>query len=152
MASLNWWTRVWVNSGSWWWTGRPGLLQFMGLQRVGHDWATELNWTELNLESLSCNRKVKRKCFYRIDDYLLSALKLQGTFHLFSPAWFTSDFTSISFISCDCNKIVINDISTPLSLQEAPVVLTASRTVNPTIIFCRIPRQAVKIPTKAMTD
>ena len=38
------WTRVWVNSGSWWWTGRPGVLQFMGLLRVGHDWATELNW------------------------------------------------------------------------------------------------------------
>ena len=37
-----WW--VWVNSGSWWWTGRPGVLQFMGLQRVGHDWVTELNW------------------------------------------------------------------------------------------------------------
>ena len=35
---------VWVNSGSWWWTGRPGMLQSMGLQRVGHDWATELNW------------------------------------------------------------------------------------------------------------
>ena len=41
------WTRVWVNSGSWWWTGRPGVLPFMGSQRVGHDWATELNWTEL---------------------------------------------------------------------------------------------------------
>ena len=36
----------WVNSGSWWWTGRPGVLQFMGLQRVGHDWAAELNWSE----------------------------------------------------------------------------------------------------------
>ena len=47
MASLTQWTRVWVNSGSWWWTGRPGVLQFMGSQRVGHDWATELNWTEL---------------------------------------------------------------------------------------------------------
>ena len=43
-----WWTWVWVNSGSWWWTGRPGVLWFMGLQIVGHDWATELNWTELN--------------------------------------------------------------------------------------------------------
>ena len=40
---LNGW--VWVNSGSWWWTGRPGVLRFMGLQRVGHDWSTELNWT-----------------------------------------------------------------------------------------------------------
>ena len=38
--------KVWVDSGSWWWTGRPGMLQFMGSQRVGHDWATELNWTE----------------------------------------------------------------------------------------------------------
>ena len=47
MASLTRWTWVWVNSGSWWWTGRPGVLRFMGSQRVGHDWATELNWTEL---------------------------------------------------------------------------------------------------------
>ena len=45
MASLTQWTWVWVDSGSWWWTGRPGLLRFMGLQRVWHDWVTELNWT-----------------------------------------------------------------------------------------------------------
>ena len=44
MASLTRWTWVWVNSGSWRWTGRPGVLQFMGLQRVGHDWATDLMW------------------------------------------------------------------------------------------------------------
>ena len=36
----------WVDSGSWWWTGRPGVLWFMGSQRVGHDWVTELNWTD----------------------------------------------------------------------------------------------------------
>ena len=47
MASLTRWMWVWVNSGSWWWTGRPGVLRFMGSQRVRHDWATELNWTEL---------------------------------------------------------------------------------------------------------
>ena len=46
MASPTQWTWVWVNSSSWWWTGRPGMLEFMGSQRVGHDWATELNWTE----------------------------------------------------------------------------------------------------------
>ena len=46
MASSTQWTWVWVNSGSWWWTGRPGVLQFKGSQRVGHDWATELNWTD----------------------------------------------------------------------------------------------------------
>ena len=39
------WTWVWVNSGSWWWIGRPGMLRFMGSQRVRHDWVTELNWT-----------------------------------------------------------------------------------------------------------
>ena len=44
MASLTQWTWVWLSSGSWWWTGKPGVLQFMGLQRVRHDWATELNW------------------------------------------------------------------------------------------------------------
>ena len=42
IASLTQWTWVWVNSGSWWWIGRPGMLQSMGSQRVGHDWATEL--------------------------------------------------------------------------------------------------------------
>ena len=46
MASLTWWTWVWVNSRSWWWTGKPVVLQSMGSQRVGHDWGTELNWTE----------------------------------------------------------------------------------------------------------
>ena len=46
MASLTQWTWVSVKSGSWWWTGRPGMLRFMGLQTVGHDWVTELNWTE----------------------------------------------------------------------------------------------------------
>ena len=42
MASPTQWTWVWVDSGHWWRTGRPGMLQFMGLQRVGHEWATEL--------------------------------------------------------------------------------------------------------------
>ena len=46
LASMTQWTWVWVNSGSWWCTGRPGVLQSMGSQRVGHDWLTELNWTE----------------------------------------------------------------------------------------------------------
>ena len=44
MASPTQCTWVWVNSGSWWWTGRPDVLQFIGSQRVGHNWATELSW------------------------------------------------------------------------------------------------------------
>ena len=46
IASPTRWTWVWVNSGSWWWTGKPGVLRFMGSQRVGHDWVNELNWTD----------------------------------------------------------------------------------------------------------
>ena len=46
MASSTHWTWVWVDSRSWWWTGKPGVLRFMGSQRVGHDWAAELNWND----------------------------------------------------------------------------------------------------------
>ena len=49
MASLTRWTWIWENSGSWWWTGRPGVLRFMGSQRVGHDWATDLIWSDLKV-------------------------------------------------------------------------------------------------------
>ena len=59
MASPTRWTWVWVNSGSWWWTGRPGVLQFMGSQRVGHDWATELSWTEWN----TCTSHLTAGCY-----------------------------------------------------------------------------------------
>ena len=52
MASPTRWTWVWVNSGSWWWSKRSGMLQFRGLQRVRHDWTIELNWTELKLIEL----------------------------------------------------------------------------------------------------
>ena len=52
MALLTQWTWVWVNSRSQWWTGRPGLLQSMGSQRVGHNWATELNWAQTLTSSL----------------------------------------------------------------------------------------------------
>ena len=44
MASLTRWTWVWVSSGSWWWTGKLGVLQSLGSQRVGHNWEAELNW------------------------------------------------------------------------------------------------------------
>ena len=50
MASLTQWTWVWMNPGSWWWNGRSCALQSMVLQRVGHDWETELNWTECCLK------------------------------------------------------------------------------------------------------
>ena len=56
MASPTQWTLVWASSGSWWWTGKPGMLQSMGSQRVRHDWVTELNWTVyINTEFLDLN-------------------------------------------------------------------------------------------------
>ena len=50
MISLPQWTWVWVNFGSWWWTGRPGMLQSTGSQRVWLDWATVLNWTDIETQ------------------------------------------------------------------------------------------------------
>ena len=58
MASPTWWTWVWVDSRSWWWTGRPGVLQFMGSQRVGYDWVTVLNCTECLCED--CNSTIQK--------------------------------------------------------------------------------------------
>ena len=55
MASPTRWTWVWVNSRSWWWTGRPGMLWFMGSQRVGHDWATEL--TDCKIQNILMHLK-----------------------------------------------------------------------------------------------
>jgi len=52
MASLTQWIWVWASSGNWWRTGKPGMLQSMGSQRVGHDWATELNWTPFFMKKL----------------------------------------------------------------------------------------------------
>ena len=53
MESPTQWTWVWVNSRSWWWTGEPGVLSSMGMQRVRQDWGTEMSWTELI--SLKCH-------------------------------------------------------------------------------------------------
>ena len=52
MISPQQWTWAWVNSGSWWWTGRPGMLQPVGSCRVGHNWVTDLNWVWINTEIL----------------------------------------------------------------------------------------------------
>ena len=61
MASLTQWTWVWVGSRSWCWTGRAGVLQLMGLQRVRHYWVTELDWIELTSTILL--RQVQRSTF-----------------------------------------------------------------------------------------
>ena len=78
MASLTWWTWVWASSGSCWWTGKPGVLQSMGLQRVGHDWTTELNWIEVCLGKIFkdlCEPFQKRAGF-SLSPYIMSFILL----------------------------------------------------------------------------
>ena len=67
MASPTQCTWVWLNSGRWWWTGRPGVLWFMGSQRVRHDWVTELNWKHLTMW-ITTNWKIPKEM--RIPDHL----------------------------------------------------------------------------------
>ena len=77
MASQTRWTWVWVNSGSWWWTGRPGVLRFMGSQRVRHNWATELNWTGYKVKNL-----IRKKDLGKVSIYLdFEVLAIQFSRH-----------------------------------------------------------------------
>ena len=106
MASPTQWTWVWVNSWSWWWTGRPGVLQFMGLQRVGHDWATELNWTELNMEDKKWEKNYNKTetCVL----FLLNCLMI-----LKGPWWVRKRMTwlllSYLILCVGCNKNSYNE-------------------------------------------
>ena len=70
MASPTSWTWVWVNSGRWWWTGRPGVLRFMGSQRVGHDWATEMKCIKMNFHKI-CKLNLKFTKSMMISNHLI---------------------------------------------------------------------------------
>ena len=75
MASPTQWTWVWVDSGSWWWTGRPGVLQSMGSQRIRHGWATELNFFENRQHTLMLVLTYNGWCYNEglvYDSYFLS--------------------------------------------------------------------------------
>ena len=83
MASPTWWTWVWVNSGSWWWTGRPGVLGFIGSQRVGHDWATKLNWTEFTYHIIHSSEVYSSVVFSLFTAMQLSPQLIFRTLHHF---------------------------------------------------------------------
>ena len=77
MASPTQWTWVWVDSGSWWWTGRPGILRFMGSQKVGHNWATELNYANVNIAwnlSTKDDISLKQQLNHSINIYWITIL------------------------------------------------------------------------------
>ena len=95
MASPTQWTWVWVDAGSWWWTGRPGVLRFMGSQGIRHDWATELNCTDIYANSqVECRSLV----------FTPNVLVFDGSFHPCftisqqNSTWATVWFMSSSFL------------------------------------------------------
>ena len=81
MASLTRWTWIWVNSRSWCWTGRPGVLWFMGLQRVGHDWAIDLIWNPYIYAQPVCNKDAKSIVFST------NTAKTAGVSHVKEWSW-----------------------------------------------------------------
>ena len=74
MTSPTRWTRVWVISGGWWWTGRPGMLQFMRSQRVGQDWATELRlFTKIKCNDCSTWKALQFTPVFHVDSFIHSS-------------------------------------------------------------------------------
>ena len=97
MVLPNRWTWVWVSSGSWWWTGKPGMLQSIRSQRVGHNWVTELNWPEDKM-TIYCICHLRKEHFCKIHPVLLRctggdctfSLPLQPQSYLILPAFTVS--------------------------------------------------------------
>ena len=107
MVSRTRWTWVWVNSGSWWWTGRPGVLWFMGSQRVGHDWVTELNWTELKMHKLK---------WQRIQIYFETFLSLGLRHHSLLDLFLLGQLLLVSFVDFFSSSKTLN-VRVPRPLQ-----------------------------------
>ena len=97
MALPTQWTWVWVDSRSWWWTGRPGMLQFMGSQRVRHDWVTEVNWTLSHRDLYISSQSTRRKTWF----LLVFTTSLKGTFDRISKK---GDFLALSKVIFPLNK------------------------------------------------
>ena len=122
MASLTQWTWVWVNSGSWWWTGRPGVLRFLGSQRVGHDWATDLIWSDLKFYYICIVNIVTRvKDINYIKTYPLMSFA-STTFSVYlillsfwELLWVFKTLPSISL--CEINKCSSHFYFTPSAIK-----------------------------------
>ena len=112
MISSTQWTRVWTNSGIWWRTGKPGVLWFMGSQRAGHDWATELNWTELVPNTYS----------WMISGQWSQVIHLSRTIHP-APAPFTEGSSS--------SRKPTRDIF--MKYMKQPLRWRIRRTIHPTL-------------------
>ena len=105
MASLTRWTWVWVNSGSWWWTGRPGVLRFMGSQRVRHDWPTDLIWSDL--------RVVSKRAFWTRRPGMLRFMGSQRIGHDWATDLIWSEGKLYSYQNAKTSKVTITVLSIP---------------------------------------
>ena len=117
MTSLTQWTQVWANSGSWWWTGKPGMLQSMGLQTVGYDWVTELNRT-VSVVSPSICREVMRPHDMVLIFWMLN---FKPTFSLSSSTFIKGlfSFSSLSAIRVESSAYLRLLIFLPVILIPA---------------------------------
>ena len=110
VASQTRWTWVWASSRSWWWTGNPGVLQFMGLQRVRHDWVTELNWCWIlwitNIEVIFWNSHTIRMFIGTLNDNEKLEGKIKG---LSTSEWINNDaFIHWMYIAMKKNELILS--------------------------------------------
>ena len=114
MASLTRWTWVWVDSRSWWWAGRPGVLRFMGLQIVGHDWTTELNWMMSILKdfrAFETNILLKTRNQFILKHYKKQQITLVKITESVNMYWFFSPTVQFSLL-------VVSEFLRPHGLQN----------------------------------
>ena len=117
MASPTQWMWIWMNSGSWWWTGRPGVLRFMGSQRVRHDWATELNWTPWKKGYNQPRQHIKKQRHYFANKGLSSQRYVFFSSHVrtweldYKESWVLQNW-------CFWNVVLENTLQSPLDCKE----------------------------------
>ena len=101
MASLTRWTWVWAGFGSWWWTGKPGMLQSMGSQRVGHDWVTELKWTDTyQKRQEACAQKIIKHKWKKSKTH--KQMKRHTMFLVWQNQYCENDYTTQSKLQIQC--------------------------------------------------
>ena len=133
MASPTQWAWVWINSGSWWWTGRPGVLQSMGSQRVGHDWVTGLNWINNNADIFSCDYFKGHELNLLLEIGFVNVCLVLNSFPMTTPKEFLHALGGQVFltlwnenISCHINK---QDMSQPSAISGLQMWMRAPQTV-----------------------
>ena len=137
MASPTRWTWVWVNSGSWWWTGRPGVLRFTGSQRVGHDGATELTDSQdlaLSLKSFQIQLSIY-KCLK--EQHLRTLDKMLNLRKTFSLDFVFSQLEPLKLTRIRRWKIFLGNQPSPISVAVILISESRSKSCHFRVIWAR---------------